>query len=187
VTAASIIWRCLDTPGHDACRLDRRDGGWRLDGAAVFRHEGAPAWLAYRVACDGAWRALRGEVRGWLGPRPVDIAIGRTAAGHWTINGAAAPGLERCVDLDLAFTPATNLTAIRRLALAVGEAADAPVAWLDVGATALVELPQRYERRAEAAYWYASPSHGYAALLEVTPEGFVRRYPGLWEEAPEGG
>lgn len=186
MTAAAIIWRRLDTPGHDACRLDRQDGGWRLDGAAVFRHEAAPAHLVYRVACDAAWRALRGEIRGWLGARPVDIAIDRTAAGDWAVNGAAAAGLERCVDLDLAVTPATNLTTIRRLALSVGDAADVPVAWLDVEATALVALPQRYERRAEAVYWYESPRHGYAALLDVTPEGFVRRYPGLWEEAAEG-
>jgi uncharacterized protein len=42
-------------------------------------------------------------------------------------------------------------------------------------------LPQRYERRAEATYWYEAPSVRYAALLEATPIGFIRRYPGLWE------
>ncbi|HYM82114.1 MAG TPA: hypothetical protein VEY91_11990 [Candidatus Limnocylindria bacterium] len=31
----------------------------------------------------------------------------------------------------------------------------------------------------------AAPRFSYAALLEVTPEGFVRSYPGLWEMDPE--
>jgi hypothetical protein len=90
-------------------------------------------------------------------------------------------GLESCVDLDYGFTPATNLIQLRRSSLAVGAAADLPAAWLDVAAGTLQVLPQRYERRGEASYWYESPTFSYAALLEVTNDGFVRRYPGLWE------
>src|SRR5207244_2474062 len=37
---AAILWRRLDTPGHDACRLERSDAGWELDGTAVFREDG---------------------------------------------------------------------------------------------------------------------------------------------------
>jgi hypothetical protein len=91
------------------------------------------------------------------------------------------PNLGACPDLDFGFTPATNLPPLRRLALEVGQAAAAPAAWLDVAAEMLTLLPQRYGRRTEALYWYESPSVAYAVLLEVTPEGFVRRYPGLWE------
>ena len=40
---------------------------------------------------------------------------------------------------------------------------------------------QRYERRGEADYWYAAPRFDYAGMLEVTADGFVRRYPTLWE------
>ena len=47
----------------------------------------------------------------------------RSAAGVWTLDGAAVSGLEACVDLDLGFTPATNLLQIRRLALALGSIA----------------------------------------------------------------
>jgi hypothetical protein len=67
------------------------------------------------------------------------------------------------------------------LALAEGQAAEAPAAWLDVSAGTLQVLPQRYERRTAATYWYEAPTVGYAGMLEVTPIGFTRRYPGLWE------
>ena len=56
-----------------------------------------------------------------------------------------------------------------------------PVACLDVTSGQLEVLRQRYERRSQSTYWYEAPRFGYAALLEVTPAGFVRRYPGLWE------
>jgi hypothetical protein len=181
MAVASILWRRLDAPGHDACRLLREPAGWVLDGTAVFRHVGAPARLAYRVVCDRGWTTRAGRVTGWLGVRPVELAIARAADGQWSLNGVPAPDLERCTDLDLGFTPATNLIPVRRLALGAGDAANAPAAWLDVAAGTLRELSQRYERRSSTAYAYEAPGVGYAGLLEVTPEGFVRRYPGLWE------
>jgi uncharacterized protein len=179
--SALVLWHRLDTPGHDACRLVARDGGWQLEGTAVFHHEEVPARLSYLVACDSAWLTRSGQVRGWLGQRELELQIVRTVGGAWTLNGVVVPGLERCVDLDLGFTPATNLLPIRRLALAAGEAAEAPAAWLEVETGTLSLLPQRYERRGEETYWYEAPRFDYAALLEVTASGFIRRYPELWE------
>jgi uncharacterized protein len=109
----------------------------------------------------------------------VELDIVRAEDGGWTLNGAPVPGLEALVDLDLGFTPATNVLPLRRLALPVGGAADAPAAWLDVAAGTLSILQQRYERRSATTYAYATPR--YAELLEIAPTGFIRRYPDGWE------
>jgi hypothetical protein len=168
-------------PGHDACRLEEAPGGgWKIDGTAVFRDQSGPAVLAYHVEGDVGWRARAASVRGWIGERPLDVAILRKGK-SWHLDGVAVAALEGCLDVDLGFTPATNLIPIRRLALVVGAAADAPAAWLDVATGALERLEQRYERRGETAYGYEAPAFGYSAELEVGPAGFVRRYPGLWE------
>ena len=184
---ASILWRRLDSPGHDACSLRESDVGWQLDGGAVFVHEGVPARLNYDLTCDRSWRTQRGQVNGWIGTAPIQFNITRSADGTWTCNGAVVPGLEACVDLDLGFSPATNLFQLRRLALPEGQAADARVAWFDVSSGSLDLLLQRYERRSKFTYWYEAPRFNYAALLEVDALCFVRRYPGLWEvqAAPE--
>lgn len=177
----TILWRRLDADGHDACRLVQGDDGWRLEGAAAFRHEGTPACLAYEVACDAEWRTRQGVVRGWAGARPLNLRITRTPDGIWALNGEVVPHLDECVDLDLGFTPATNLFQLRRLALQVGEAADVPAAWLDVPGGTLDTLHQRYERRAAELYWYEAPRFDYSALLHVSAVGFVEKYPNLWE------
>ena len=180
----TILWRRIDAVGHDACRLVQRDGAWRLEGAAVFRHEKVPAYLAYEVSSDGEWRTRGGVVHGWVGARPVDFRITRTPDGGWSLNGQIMPHLNGCVDLDLGFTPATNLFQLRRVALQVGQAADVPVAWLDVIAGTLVTLHQRYERRTREVYWYEAPRFDYRALLHVNAVGFVEKYPNLWETEP---
>lgn len=179
-----VLWRRLDAEGHEACRLMRRDGGWRLDGTAVFQQERSPACLSYEVDCDDEWLTQWGAVYGWIGGRSLDFRIARSADRTWTLNGQVVPQLDECVDLDLGFTPATNLSQLRRVALQVGEAADIPVAWLDVEAGTLDQLDQRYERRSENTYWYEAPRFNYSALLQVSAAGFVERYPSLWEKLP---
>lgn len=65
----SILWQRVDTPGHDACIINRNATGWKLSGNAVFLHDGDPAMLSYKVVCDADWRTLYGQAEGWLGKR----------------------------------------------------------------------------------------------------------------------
>ncbi len=173
----TILWRRLDEPGHDACRLDDRS----VEGTAVFRHEGTPARLDYRATCDPAWRTRTGTVHGWIGSQPVALEVERTEDGRWLLNGSPVPGLDGCVDVDFGFTPATNLLQLHRVALAIGEAAEVPVAWLDVPTGTLTRLGQRYERLTDRTYGYEAPRFDYRTVLEVDEAGFIRRYPPLWE------
>ena len=181
MTVASILWNRLDTPGHDACRLIEKHGGWELEGTAVFVKGGAPARLDYNVACDASWRTRWGRVRGWIGARALDLYIARTAPGTWTLNGDEALTSMDCVDLDLGFTPATNLISLRRLNLPVGQRTTIFTAWLDEGAARLEVVEQAYRRQAGGAYAYEAPRFQYQAVLDVDSTGFVRRYPTLWE------
>jgi hypothetical protein len=177
---ASILWRRLDVPGHDACRLEEEPQGWRLHGAAVFRHPSGPAHLSYSVNCDRAWLTSSGLIQGVIGARPIDARIIREDAG-WRFNGELAPGLGHLLDLDLSFTPATNFLQLKRFALPLGEAVALPAAWFNLEIGALTELRQIYQRRDAHRLSYRAPDVGYEGLLELSPNGFVRRYPGLWE------
>ncbi len=178
-----MLWRRIDTPGHDACRLEQNSAGWSVEGAAVFRHPSGPACIAYSVQCDHQWRTMSGWVRGVLGQRPIEYRVAHRGA-TWTLNETPVPGLEALLDLDLGFTPATNLQQLRRVSIGQDEARGLPVAWLDVDAGALTELAQLYRRRGEAAFWYEAPSVGYQGLIELAPNGFIRNYPRLWEAEP---
>ncbi len=185
MTVASILWNRLDTPGHDACRLIEKHGGWELEGTAVFVKAGMPARLDYSVACDASWRTRWGRVRGWIGARALDLYIARTSRGAWTLNGDEVLPAMDCVDLDLGFTPATNLIALRRLDLTVGQRATTFAAWLDEGSNRLEVLEQIYRHQGGGTYAYESPRFRYSGLLEVDAAGFVRRYPNLWDAVTE--
>ena len=175
----SAAWVRLDQLGRDAALLRPSDGGWLLRGAAAFDHDGGSAAVAYQVEVDALWKTKRGVVSGFFGEKTVAHEIRRDDAG-WRLNGHAVEGLEHLVDLDYGFTPATNVLQLSRIALMPGQQADVSVVWFDLDSASLIELPQTYERRSEASYWYEAPTVPYRALLEIAPNGFVRSYPGLW-------
>jgi hypothetical protein len=175
-----MLWRRLDVPGHDACRLQPKADGWMLEGTAVFCHEYGPTNIAYAIYCDGHWNSVSGRIAGFLGERVIDYTVVRED-GVWRLNGTALTELGHLLDLDFGFTPATNIQQLRRVVMAENEAVQLPVAWFDLDAGTLSELPQIYQRRGPAAFWYQAPSFGYEGLLELAPNGFIRSYPNLWE------
>ena len=155
-----------------------RSDGSALSGTAVFEHEGAPVALAYRILCDADWRTRAGTVQGWVGERRIELEIEADGAGRWRTNGRRAPAVAGCLDLDLNFSPATNLLSIRRLKLAVGADARVRSAWLRFPSFALEPLEQSYGRTGESTYRYRSAT-GFEAALETDRHGFVTLYPGF--------
>jgi uncharacterized protein len=137
--------------------------------------------LEYLVICDARWHTLAGRIKGWIGDTPVDLAIDADGEGRWRINGHDAPDVVGCLDLDLSFSPSTNLLPVRRLDLPIGASADVRSAWLRVPELRLEPLHQRYVRLAERTYQYESPSHDFTAEIHVNEAGLVVHYSGLWE------
>lgn len=180
-TLTSMLWRRLDVPGHDCATCAVTADGTEIGGMAVFEEDG-PTALHYTVRCDRSWETTEAHVRGWRGTRAVDLRL-RREDGHWMLNDAPCPAVDGCVDLDLSFTPATNLFPLRRLDLAIGQAAELRSAWLEWPAARLSPLVQRYARRSPTEYDYEADLTGtsrFFAVLRVDPRGWVRDYAGLW-------
>lgn len=177
---ATAFWKRIDTEGHDCCRLIRTADGWRLDGCAVFDHDGRACALAYWVECDGDWHTRSAAVDGAVGFDALALRIEKGEGGEWLLNGVEQPAARGQIDLDLGFTPATNLIAIRRLSTLLDAETPAPAAYYLEFTHKLGLIEQTYRRTGETTLAYASRPSGYAAELEVSPSGFVTHYPGLW-------
>ncbi len=176
----TILWRRLDCPGHDAARIRRDAGYWTLDGCAVFLDPAGACRLDYIVLCDAAWHTVSARVEGWIGERAIETTIEVRDGGRWFLSGDECPAVAGCVDVDLSFSPSTNLLPIRRLALRDGASADVRAAWLHFPAFTLELLEQRYRRIDSATYRYESGRGEFCRTLRVNDAGFVVEYPGLW-------
>lgn len=148
----TVAWRRPDGAGHEAARLFIDDEGWRLAGMAVGAPDGTPTAVSYVVACDGEWRTRRGALAGWIGGTNVRLTLRVDPDGRWSLNGVAQPAAHGCIDVDYALGPATRAPAIRRLRLAVGEAAESRTARLHLPSGRLEGVTRRYARVADRTY-----------------------------------
>lgn len=175
----SIIWRRLDTPGHEAVRVYGDGDGWYLDGAAVFLHEGKPCRLEYLIECDLYWRTVFATVDGWVGDDAVEYEVESTDEGVWYLDGQEIAAVQGCIDIDLNFSPVTNFLPLKRLNLSVGEEKNVRAAWLRFPSFSLEPLEQTYERASESSYNYHSGT-GFASTITVDRFGMPIEYSGLW-------
>ncbi|KUF10523.1 putative glycolipid-binding domain-containing protein [Pseudoponticoccus marisrubri] len=180
-TIATMQWRALDRDGEDKCRLARLGAGWMLVGHARFRDGTGWAALDYVVRTDGDWRTTSADISGEYGGGAVGWRLLRDPTGTWQLNDTAQPQLDGAEDVDLGFTPATNLMPLRRLP-EVGRLSTR-AAWLRLPGPQVGILTQSYTRERGGLVAYEARESGYRTHLAVDAQGFVTTYPGLWEAA----
>lgn len=180
-TVATAHWRALDREGEDNCRLAQVDQGWLLVGHARFRDADGFAALDYVVRCDEGWRTLSADIAGTHGDRRIKLAV-TTGPEGWRVNEEVQPQISGAQDLDLSFTPATNLMPMRRLMDGPVAAVHTRAAWLLYPDCEVKPLDQTYHRVGKSGHVrYFAKQTGTTMQLDVDPSGFVTRYPGLWE------
>jgi len=187
-----VAWERADESGGFSVarreRLEPPDAGGLFHGSEVLVGEQTLS-CTFCVVVGPDWVTRRVQIRS---VSTVGEAQRRLEAsdGHWTVDGAARPDLDGCVDVDVAATPLTNTFPIRRLAhLAVGRSVTSAVAWVDVPALGVTRVEQTYERledRDELAAWrYSDPTHG-GFVLTVDTGGLVVDYEGFAQRIPTG-
>jgi len=176
----SILWRRLDVPGHELAELRPTTSGWQLRGIALFAHAERPCRLEYDIRCDRDWRTEIATIGGNAGETTVALELLRNPAGEWAVGGSKIWELTDCDDVDLNFSPSTNMLPIRRSGLAVGESARVRAAWVLFPELKLEVLEQVYTRTGPETYRYESANGKFRRELTVDAVGFVLEYPDFW-------
>ena len=177
-----ILWRGIFWAGHEYCAVYDEAAHWFIEGAAVFLHERQPCRLEYLIECDDTWTTQSARVSGWVGKKSIDIEIKADPDRNWFFNGSEQPNVKGCTDVDLNFSPSTNLLPIRRLNLDLGHESSVSAAWLRFPSFELERLDQVYRRVDQSTYRYASTGDLFFTVLKVNAFGLVTKYPKLWEE-----
>lgn len=179
-----VVWTVShpDLAGAERCRMDSDAMGWFLTGVVVATYELAPIDVLYEVAVGDDWATRLVSVVVDRLTHARRVRLDRGADGNWTVDGAAAPALDGCIDVDLGITPATNTLPIRRLGLEVGSEREIAVAWVKFPGLRVQRAVQTYTRIADNVWRYTSGT--FAADLSVDGDGLVVRYgDDLWRRA----
>lgn len=174
----AILWRRIDQPGLERCVIESVPDGYRLAGTVLMVVAAEPIEIRYSVITDGNWltRTVGAHVQTPSGDRR--LALTGDGAGSWSTSDDPLLELFGAIDVNLAWTPATNTVAIRRLDLEVGEMAETPAVHIAFPAHEIERRTHSYERLAPLRYRYRTGD--YQADLAVNEEGLVVAYPGRW-------
>jgi hypothetical protein len=179
-TIRRVIWRRnLDDHSFEECVVTAAPDGFGIASHVIAAQDGAPLVVRYDIDCDQAWSARSVTIKQTLGDAQRRFRLERAGDG-WLIDGARDPRLDRCAEPDLGLTPSTNALAIRRLGLAVGQAAEIRCAWVKFPALSVEPSLQRYERLGECDYRYINVASGFAALVAVDALALPVGYEGIW-------
>jgi len=176
----TILWRRLDIPGHEIATIVSTADGWCLEGVAILVESGRPCRVEYEIRCDARWVTRQCAIRGHVGEQPVSLDVLRDANANWAIDDIEIPALEGCDDIDLGFSPSTNLLPIRRLSLPVGAQSFVRAAWIRFPELTAEVLTQTYAHVSEDRYAYESAGGAFRRDLTVDTFGCVIEYPDIW-------
>ena len=175
------LWKTLQGTGLERFELQQNARNWILRGTILHLHDERAIEVQYSIECDADWRTVEAGIalRDGTGERSVRIKVN---GAHWIANGDHQSQVDGCIDIDLGWSPSTNMLPIRRLNLAIGDVSG-PItaAWVKFPELVLEPLPQEYQRLSEAAYGYSSRGATFTANLTVDEHGIVEEYEGLWK------
>lgn len=164
--------------GFEVAAIESGPTGHRFSGTSVGVEEHVAWSFRYVVEVDAAWQGVGVTVEAANGRRRTVRADGR---GRWLVDGAHAPLLDGCLDIDLEGSALTNTAPVHRLGLAVGATGESAAVYLR-SSLAVERLDQVYRRlRADVGFRfeYAAPAFDYRDVLVFAADGLVTDYPDI--------
>jgi hypothetical protein len=167
--------------GFETTFFQRRDGGHRVEGRTSAVEDGRAWAIDYSIEVDARWRTTRAEVRARSRDGERHTRLELDDAGRWHVDGVEVPELDGCLDVDLEASACTNTFPVHRLALAVGDAADAPAAWVRAADLRVERLEQHYTRLDDhggrPVFAYVAPDLDFSCQIAFDGSGLVLDYP----------
>jgi uncharacterized protein len=169
--------------GFEVVYFQRLGDGHQIDGCTAAVEDGQTWFVEYGITLDAAWITRRARVTSRSASGRRSVLLEADGAGHWLVDGEAAPHLDGCLDVDLESSAMTNALPVHRMALPVGGRAAAPAAYVRAADASAERLEQEYLRAtdqgAHQRYDYAAPAFEFACRLVYDESGLVLSYPGI--------
>jgi uncharacterized protein len=181
---AFAAWQHRDArDGFEVVFLNPGADGYRLDGTTTAVEDDQAWTVQYTIDLASGWTTQSARVVGRSLAGSQELRVHADGAGRWHVNGALAPELDGCLDVDLESSALTNAFPVHRLRLEIGEQAEAPAAYVRALDLRVERLEQRYLRldddRTRQRYRYSAPRFGFECVLSYDAHGLVVDYPGI--------
>lgn len=176
----TILWRGLEYSSLENCLLTVGGDVITANAAISGSYRDKKYRITYTIMASPQWEVLSFALDSQINGREENIAFEGDGKGNWKTGGNAADQFAGCIDIDISLTPFTNTLPILRLNLAVKQAKEIQVLYLDVLNGKIKPVRQKYTRVSGDKYLYENIPNDFEALITVDEQGLVVDYPGLF-------
>jgi uncharacterized protein len=183
-TPATAAWSHRDArSGFEVVYFERLGTGHQIDGCTTAVEDGQTWFVDYAITLDADWITREARVTSRSASGRRSVLLKADGAGHWLLDGKAAPQLDGCLDVDLESSAMTNALPVHRMVLPIGARAAATAAYVRAADSSVERLEQEYLRTsdegAHQCYDYTAPAFDFACRLVYDESGLVLSYPGI--------
>lgn len=178
-TLRILRWRPVEGVGLEQANFEERKDGVRVRGVIIGSDEARDFGLRYELVLDPDWRTRMLVLERTDGRTEI---LHTDRDGNWRdTHGDDLPELKGCIDVDLSGTPLTNTLPIRRVAWTLGVPQRFDMTWVPTETLVPRREAQIYTKLADDRWRFQTADGSFEAELTVDADGFVVRYPGLFE------
>lgn len=177
----TAAWRHVQSrDGVEILTVRTLEDGHRLVGHTTAL-EGRAVWsIGYVVDTDAAWRTTVVDATLLSGAGSTSVHVERRSDDTWLVDGARAPALDGCVDIDLESSSVTNSLPLHRLDLEIDMPSSVPAAFIRSSDLRIERLEQTYARLERPGHVaYTSSTFDVSCELRYDPSGLILDYPGI--------
>jgi uncharacterized protein len=186
---AIAAWRHVEArEGFETVYIETTTTGVRIQGQTAAVEDGIAWSVGYDIVLDPDWHSQRAHVWNLSAAGARAVTLERVGPGRWRVDGHVRADLDGCFDVDLESSACTNTMPVHRMRLGVGDATDAPAAYVRATDLSVERLEQRYTRLGdgvdhEPRFDYESPAFDFGCVLIYDASGLVVDYPGIAQRA----
>jgi hypothetical protein len=174
----TLRWRPLDQGGLEHFEARQWPDHIRWRSAIVGGEVDYPHGYFYEVDLRLDWTFRSIMIQRTDG---VMLSLSRDELGRWQDGHGDRPDLQGCIDIDLSGSPSTNTLPIRRARFDDDVPQHFTMAFIDIEQMEARPDEQIYTRLGPDRFRYQSGDGGFEATIEVDADGFVVRYPPIFE------
>ncbi|MGP4063185.1 putative glycolipid-binding domain-containing protein [Halobacillus sp. H74] len=175
-----VIWDHLEAAGAEHVKLKRSETHMEVNGTVLLVHNQMPHRLEYEVKLDLDWKTKTVKVYHDGSPKP--FVVHAEKQDKWWVNGEYDENLDGATNVDLTFTPFSNMLPINRVSWKIGERRTFKMVYVDVMLREVQPLLQVYTYLGdtEGKRIFQYKCRDYETALVVDQDGWVVEYPGAF-------
>ena len=178
-----VIWRrILDDGSDEFCAVRQMGNGAEVEGTSLGLTKAfEPFCCSYRILANLAYSQTRHlAVSFWSPSGTRSLSMSRSKGG-WKVD-AEEPQFIEADEIDLDWSPVTNMFPIRQMLERGLTSLELKAAWVRMPDLRLERSAQRYDRIDGLTARYTNLESGFTALVSHDGEGFPLDYEGVWKQ-----